>query len=117
MEHWPADERQKVLPVKNQGRGKKRLQVHDIHYWNHPCLDYGTFGGVTLTSSNGRLGWTTVLDTLGGELQPRAQAQLLPTAHKPTSSESDIRWNRALHFPCHPTSESDVQSHYTMEAN
>ncbi|KAG2157238.1 hypothetical protein DEU56DRAFT_845237 [Suillus clintonianus] len=63
MEHWPADERQKTLPVKNQGRGYKRLQVHDPQYWNHPSLDYGTFGGATLVSSDGRLAWTTVVDT------------------------------------------------------
>ncbi|OAX36678.1 hypothetical protein K503DRAFT_857848 [Rhizopogon vinicolor AM-OR11-026] len=63
MDHWPADERQKVLPVKSQGRGKKRLQVLDTHYWNHPSLDYGTFGGATLVPSNGRLAWTAVVDT------------------------------------------------------
>ncbi|KAG1756637.1 uncharacterized protein EDB91DRAFT_1213345 [Suillus paluster] len=63
MEHWPADERQTALPVKKQGRGNKRLQVHDTQYWNNPSLDYGTFGGATLVSSDGRLAWTTVLDT------------------------------------------------------
>ncbi|KAG1877971.1 hypothetical protein DFJ58DRAFT_712609 [Suillus subalutaceus] len=65
MEHWPADERHKTLPVKKQarGRGNKRLQVHDTQYWNRPSLDYGTFGSATLVSSDGRLAWTTVVDT------------------------------------------------------
>ncbi|KAG2078176.1 hypothetical protein BDR04DRAFT_1226942 [Suillus decipiens] len=63
MEHWPADERHKSLPVKKQGRGKKRLQVHDTQYWSRPSLDYGTFGRATLVSSGGRLAWTTVIDT------------------------------------------------------
>lgn len=65
MEHWPADERHKSLPVKKQARGKgnKKLQVYDAQYWNHPSLDYGTFGGATLMSSDGRLAWTTVVDT------------------------------------------------------
>lgn len=67
MEHWPADERQKVLPVKSQSSGKKRLQGHDTRYWNYPCLDYGTFGGATLVPSNGHLAWTAVVDTSGGE--------------------------------------------------
>ncbi|KAG0699656.1 hypothetical protein DFH29DRAFT_983430 [Suillus ampliporus] len=62
MEHWPADERQKALPVKKQGRGNKRLQAHNTH-WNHPSLDYGTLGGATLVSSDGQLAWTTVVDT------------------------------------------------------
>ncbi|KAG2054717.1 hypothetical protein BDR06DRAFT_982290 [Suillus hirtellus] len=63
MEHWPADERHKSLPVKKQGRGNKKPQVHDTRHWNHPSLDYGTFGGVTLVSPDGRLAWTTVVDT------------------------------------------------------
>ncbi|KAG1827154.1 uncharacterized protein BJ212DRAFT_1443298 [Suillus subaureus] len=65
MEHWPADERHKSLPVKKQarGRGNKRLQVYDTQYWNRPFLDYGSFGRATLVSSDGRLAWTTVVDT------------------------------------------------------
>lgn len=63
MEHWPADERHKSLPVKKQGREKKRFQVHDTQYWNRPSLNYGTFGRATLVSSGGRLAWTTVIDT------------------------------------------------------
>lgn len=58
------DERHKSLPVKKkQGRGNKKPQVHDTRHWNHPSLDYGTFGGATLVSSDGRLAWTTVVDT------------------------------------------------------
>ncbi|KAG1754620.1 hypothetical protein EDB19DRAFT_1892579 [Suillus lakei] len=63
MEHWPADERQKTLPVKKLGRRHKSFQVHDTQYWNHPSLDYGTFGGATLVSSDGRLAWATAVDT------------------------------------------------------
>lgn len=65
MEHWPADERHKALPVKKQarGRGNKKLQLHDGQYWNCPSLDYGTFGSATLVSSDGRLAWATVVDT------------------------------------------------------
>jgi hypothetical protein len=92
MEHWPADERQKVLPVKHQGRGKKIIQVHDTN-WNHPSLEFGTFGGATLVSSDGQLAWTTVVDTSGGERQPRTQTQFLlivynPPARKVTPVES-----------------------------
>ncbi|KAG2158248.1 uncharacterized protein EDB93DRAFT_1077144 [Suillus bovinus] len=63
MEHWPADERHQPLPVKKRGRGIQKFQVHETQYWNHPYLDYGTFGGATLVSSNRRLAWTTVVDT------------------------------------------------------
>ncbi|KAG1772809.1 hypothetical protein EDD22DRAFT_976463 [Suillus occidentalis] len=64
MEHWPADERHNSLPVKKkQGRGNKKLQVHDTQDWSCPSLDYGTFGRATLVPSDGRLAWTTVVDT------------------------------------------------------
>jgi hypothetical protein len=70
MEHWPADERHKSLPVKKeQGRGNKKLQVYDTQYWNHPSLDYGTFGRATLVSSDGQLAWTTVVDTSNGRFE------------------------------------------------
>ena len=81
------DERQKVLSAKKQGRGNKRLQVHDTQYWNHPSLDYGTFGGATLMSSNGRLAWTTVVDTSSGELEPRTYVWLIPLLTYPQLEE------------------------------
>ena len=63
--------------MKTQDRSKKTLQTHDIHYWNHPCLSFGTFGGVTLVPSNGRLAWTTVVDTSRGRLHLRVQRDWL----------------------------------------
>jgi hypothetical protein len=70
MEHWPADERHNSLPVKKkQGRGNKRLPVHDTQYWSCPSLDYGTFSRATLVPSDGRLAWTTVVDTSYGRFE------------------------------------------------
>jgi hypothetical protein len=118
MEHWPADERHKSLPVKKQARGKgnKKLQVYDAQYWNHPSLDYGTFGGATLMSSDGRLAWTTVVDTSNSKFELCARVSMILVDNS-FSSKSDTSRGRVLHFSCHSTCESDTQSSCAVEAN
>ncbi|KAG2739410.1 hypothetical protein P692DRAFT_20823036 [Suillus brevipes Sb2] len=110
MEHWPVDERHKSLPVKKkQGRGNKRLQVHNTQCWSRPSLDYGTFGRATLVLSDGRLAGTTVLDTSNGRFELYASNTMIlnlvrkcfPDADFPVELikaefQSDERRNREL---------------------
>ncbi|KAH7929725.1 hypothetical protein BV22DRAFT_1102220 [Leucogyrophana mollusca] len=68
MDYWPADERSiassEQKSAKKKGKGNAQQQHVDI--WQYPHLDYGTIGGATLVAREGRMRWTTALDTSDG---------------------------------------------------
>ncbi|KAG1782635.1 hypothetical protein EV702DRAFT_1176841 [Suillus placidus] len=118
MEHWPADERHKSLPVKKQGRGNKRPQVYDTQYWNCPSLDYGTFGRATLvSSSDGRLAWSTVVDTSNARrVTPVGTGRCIFPATRPVNPTPSrlAQWRRieeGLNFvrTCFPDADFPVE--------
>ncbi|KAH7889406.1 hypothetical protein F5I97DRAFT_1801300 [Phlebopus sp. FC_14] len=65
MEHWPSDERQERAQDqgKSKDKGKRKATTYNDSYWRWPHLEHGAIGRATLISRNGRLQWSTVVDT------------------------------------------------------
>ncbi|KIK98708.1 hypothetical protein PAXRUDRAFT_823553 [Paxillus rubicundulus Ve08.2h10] len=65
MEHWPGDERQNRTqdPDQSQTKGKKKPHAQDTSFWHWPHLEYGSIGRATLVPKDGRVQWSTAVDT------------------------------------------------------
>lgn len=62
MEHWPGHERTKVTD-KSKDKGKHKENRQDSNLWQWPHLEYGSIGSAILVSEDGRVRWSTVVDT------------------------------------------------------
>ncbi|KAF9246160.1 hypothetical protein BU15DRAFT_84962 [Melanogaster broomeanus] len=67
MEHWPGDERQNRTqdPDKSKTSDQNLKQAHsqDTNFWRWSHLEHGSIGRATLVPKDGKLQWSTVVDT------------------------------------------------------
>ncbi|KAG8217857.1 hypothetical protein J3R82DRAFT_6023 [Butyriboletus roseoflavus] len=62
MEHWPGHER-RARPHKSKDMGKQKEQRLESSFWQWPHLEHGLIGGATLVSKDGRVQWSSVVNT------------------------------------------------------
>lgn len=62
MEHWPGHERIQITD-KSKDKGKHKEYRLDPTFWRWPHLEYGSIGSATLVSKDGRVRWSTAVDT------------------------------------------------------
>ncbi|KIJ16780.1 hypothetical protein PAXINDRAFT_98585 [Paxillus involutus ATCC 200175] len=65
MEHWPGDERQNSAQNADQPqtKGKKKAHPRDTSFWHWPQVEHGSIGRATLVQKDGRVQWSTAVDT------------------------------------------------------
>lgn len=63
MEHWPGHERIQIADDKSKDKGKHKEQHPESSLWEWPHLEYGSIGSATLVSKDGRVRWSTAVDT------------------------------------------------------
>ena len=65
MEHWPGHERAQTT---NKSKDEREQKEHrpESNFWQWPHLEHGSIGRTTLVSKNGRVQWSSVVDTSHG---------------------------------------------------
>ena len=65
MEHWPGHERAKTTEKPND-KGKQKERRVEPSFWQWPHLEHGSIGRITLVPKDGRVQWSSVVDTSHG---------------------------------------------------